>query len=102
MGRPRARLRAGGFGYLDDTRSCPVCKEEATEQAARCGAANPVRSVAAFPLADVAGRDHPPIGPGCLRRARAACLAVLADALEECGCSDPHVLAHLRGSGPHV
>jgi hypothetical protein len=29
-------------------------------------------------------------------------LAVLADALEEAGCTDPEVLAHLRGSGPHV
>jgi hypothetical protein len=29
-------------------------------------------------------------------------LAVLADALEEAGCSDPGLLAHLRGTGPHV
>jgi hypothetical protein len=32
----------------------------------------------------------------------AARLAVLADALEEAGCADPEILAHLRGPGPHV
>jgi hypothetical protein len=29
-------------------------------------------------------------------------LAVLADALEEAGCTDANLLAHLRGPGPHV
>ena len=29
-------------------------------------------------------------------------LAVLADALEEAGCTDADVLGHLRGQGPHV
>ena len=28
-------------------------------------------------------------------------LAVLADALEEAGCTDPDLLDHLRGPGPH-
>jgi hypothetical protein len=28
-------------------------------------------------------------------------LAVLADALEEAGCSDAEILGHLRGDGPH-
>jgi hypothetical protein len=28
--------------------------------------------------------------------------AVLADALEEAGCTNPDILAHCRGSGPHV
>jgi hypothetical protein len=32
----------------------------------------------------------------------AARLAVLADGLEEAGCGDPRVLAHLRSPGPHV
>ena len=31
-----------------------------------------------------------------------ASLAVLADALEDAGCSDPDILGHLRGPGPHV
>jgi hypothetical protein len=29
-------------------------------------------------------------------------LAVLADALEEAGCTDTPILGHLRGPGPHV
>ena len=29
-------------------------------------------------------------------------LAVLADALEDAGCSDAAILEHLRGPGPHV
>jgi hypothetical protein len=29
-------------------------------------------------------------------------LALLADALEEAGCSEAAVLEHLRGPGPHV
>jgi hypothetical protein len=29
-------------------------------------------------------------------------LAVLADAFEETGCTDPELLGHLRGPGPHV
>jgi hypothetical protein len=32
----------------------------------------------------------------------AARLAVLADMLEEAGCSDPYILGHLRSPGPHV
>jgi hypothetical protein len=36
---------------------------------------------------------------GTLDNAR---LAVLADALEEAGCSDADILGHLRGLGPHV
>jgi hypothetical protein len=29
-------------------------------------------------------------------------LAVLADALEDAGCTDAAILGHLRGPGPHV
>jgi hypothetical protein len=29
-------------------------------------------------------------------------MPVLADALEESGCSDAEILRHLRGPGPHV
>jgi hypothetical protein len=31
-----------------------------------------------------------------------ASLAILSDALEEAGCTDPHILSHLRSPGPHV
>jgi hypothetical protein len=30
------------------------------------------------------------------------CLSVLADALDEAGCTDEAVLSHLRAPGPHV
>jgi hypothetical protein len=30
------------------------------------------------------------------------CLPILADALEDAGCTDPAILGHLRGPGPHV
>jgi hypothetical protein len=30
------------------------------------------------------------------------CLPILADALEEAGCTDPDILSHCRGQGPHV
>ncbi len=33
---------------------------------------------------------------------RFADLPVLADALEEAGCTNPHILGHCRGPGPHV
>ncbi len=42
------------------------------------------------------GRDLP---LGCLDPSR---LAVLADALEEAGCTDAALLSHLRSPGPHV
>jgi hypothetical protein len=46
-----------------------------------------------------AAYEERPLPEGLLDRAR---LAVLADALEETGCADSEILAHLRGSGPHV
>jgi hypothetical protein len=36
------------------------------------------------------------------RRFSADRMGVLADALEEAGCTDPDLLGHLRGPGPHV
>jgi hypothetical protein len=42
-------------------------------------------------------RRHLPAGT--LDNAR---LAILADALEEAGCTDAGILGHLRGPGPHV
>jgi hypothetical protein len=29
-------------------------------------------------------------------------MPILADALEEAGCTDPDILSHCRGPGPHV
>jgi hypothetical protein len=52
--------------------------------------------VVALAQAAYEGRELP---AGTLDLAR---LAVLADALEEAGCTDADVLGHLRGEGPHV
>jgi hypothetical protein len=46
-----------------------------------------------------AGYDQREMPAGTLDVAR---LAVLADALEDAGCDQADLLAHLRGSGPHV
>jgi hypothetical protein len=43
--------------------------------------------------------DERQLPSGTLDEAR---LAILADALEEAGCTDPDILGHLRGHGPHV
>ena len=46
-----------------------------------------------------AAYDQRELPAGTLDPAR---LAVLADALEEAGCTDQTILYHLRGPGPHV
>jgi hypothetical protein len=46
-----------------------------------------------------AGDDHRILPAGTLEPDR---LTVLADALEETGCTDADILGHLRGPGPHV
>jgi hypothetical protein len=46
-----------------------------------------------------AAYDNRTLPAGTLENER---LAVLADALEEAGCSDRALLSHLRGPGPHV
>ena len=46
-----------------------------------------------------AAYDQRGLPAGTLDLAR---LAILADALEEAGCTDRTILGHLRGAGPHV
>jgi hypothetical protein len=73
----------------------------------RCVFGNPFRPVQLGPgwvTPTVAGLaqaayDERLLPEGDLDPAR---LAVLADTLEEAGCSVPDILAHLRGPGPHV
>ncbi len=73
----------------------------------RCVVGNPFRPVNASPAwqtAEVVGLaqaayDERELPAGTLDATR---LAVLADALEEAGCDQADLLAHLRGPGPHV
>jgi hypothetical protein len=83
-------------------------------------ACQPARGVQAELLRDIVGspfRESPAIAPAILadRDARISRLArsirdsqdfgrlpLLADALEAAGCTDPVLLAHCRGPGPHV
>jgi hypothetical protein len=105
-----ARALARGIKHTPPRKA--VVRAESGVQAAllRCVFSNPFRPLPALDpawltwnggtvprLAAVAyeGRQLP---SGHLDPAR---LAVLADALEEAGCTDPHLLDHLRGPGPH-
>jgi hypothetical protein len=70
-------------------------------------AGNPFRPVSVHPSSltttvkslACAAYDERVLPSGLLDSVR---LQILADALEESGCSDPVLLAHLRGPGPHV
>jgi hypothetical protein len=107
--------------YEADSCSDIICdiasysEEEPTEKAAqaslyRCIFGNPFRPVSLDPailawndavvvrLAQAAYKERQ-LPAGTLDNCR---LAVLADALEEAGCTDAEALSHLRGPGPHV
>jgi hypothetical protein len=73
----------------------------------RCVVGNPFRSVAldvpwrtsAVTALAQAAYDDRTLPVGTLQSDR---LAILADALEDAGCTDAAILDHLRGPGPHV
>jgi hypothetical protein len=106
-----------GLIRAPDHLSCGPAAREAATAAARAAQAgllrdvfNPFRAAAGAPalgsrdggallkLAEAAYEERE-LPQGTLDR---ACLAVLADALEEAGCTDACLLNHLRGPGPHV
>src|SRR5262249_27242288 len=102
---PAARVRELARALRDLRRATGAGSGERAGQAAllRCVLGNPFRRVAVDP----AWRTWD--GGTIPRLARAAyddrgfdCLPVLADALEEAGCTDAAMLEHLRGPGPHV
>jgi hypothetical protein len=81
---------------------------EAAEAAARCILlrcifGNPFRSVCLDP-AWLAWNDGtiPKLAQAIYDERRFSDLPILADALEEAGCSNPDILAHCRSEGPHV
>jgi hypothetical protein len=82
-------------------------EREAHARLLRCLFGNPFRPVS-ISLARLtptvknlaqAAYDNRILPAGALEPAR---LAVLADALEDAGCTDADLLGHLRGEGPHV
>ena len=99
-------FKAGGYEAFDPETFC------AAEHAPRAGllrdlVGNPFRPIAldfalrtpaVLALAQAA-YDNRTLPAGTLELDR---LAVLADALEEAGCTDADILGHLRGPGPHV
>jgi hypothetical protein len=114
--------RSPAMEVAEDTASCAreaalqakrgdmaALREEETAQSdlLRDIFANPFRIVAVGPnwrtptvlaLADAAYANRT-LSSGILEADR---LAILADALEEAGCTDAYILGHLRGRGPHV
>ena len=64
---------------------------------------NPYRPVAVEPAwLDWDGGAVPKVAGAVRADGRFSDLPVLADALEEAGCTDADLLSHLRGPGPHV
>jgi len=96
-------------GCLTAAKSAKAVEVEKAAQAAliREVFGNPFRPVAPNPTwltPAVVSLAHSVYAERLLPSGRldAARLAVLADALEDAGCTDPTILGHLRGSGPHV
>jgi hypothetical protein len=84
----------------DSRKAVAVAERFADSQAADAERKLPgsVTPTATLPLAQAA-YDERILPSGHLDNAR---LAVLSDALEEAGCTDADLLAHLRTPGPHV
>ena len=124
----KASLRASRMAAVSDALSDPVRPKEASAKvvdlASEAGPSGPTEKDHCFLLRELVGplpfrsvRFDPALrSPAVLALATAAYenrelpsghldperLAVLADALEESGCTDAEILSHLRGDGPHV
>jgi hypothetical protein len=93
-------------GRPAERRFGPLLAAMSAEQAAQCGL---LRDILGRPF-----RPRPPLEPAWLTPTVAsiarhvyaeqdfAALPVLADALEDAGCTNPEVLSHGRGPGPHA
>jgi len=102
-------LCAIGGGYWAIDIPNPAWDAPAARQAdlIRCLWQNPFRPIAIAPswltptVLDLAqaAYDQRDLPQGTLELAR---LAVLTDALEDAGCTDPDILGHLRQPGPHT
>jgi hypothetical protein len=93
--------------HQDQSQRCMARERSAQCGFLRCIGGNPFRPVALEPTLRTptlhslatAAYDERLLPSGELDPLR---LAVLADALEEAGCTDPSLLGHLRGLGPHI
>jgi hypothetical protein len=68
----------------------------------RCIFGNPFRTAAAWTVASVGQDTARRLAGQVYETRRYADFPLLADALEDAGCSDPELLGHLRGPGPHA
>jgi hypothetical protein len=115
---------AQGGSYYAPAAHAAACAAEEVGEAACCAAGHPaIRNIEetaqAALLRDLFGNPFPRItlNPAWLtgnggtvvqlaqtiyEERRFADLPILADALEEAGCSNPDILAHCRSEGPHV
>jgi hypothetical protein len=80
-----------------------AAEQKAQADLLRCVAGNPFRPVALDP-AWLAGNDGAGrrLAESIYEERASDRLPILADALEDAGCTSPEVLAHCRGPGPHV
>jgi hypothetical protein len=95
------------FGLMNSLTGIPLRTEDRARARLLRDVFNPFHAPAAGP---------PPLTPAVRALAQAAydqrhlpegtldntCLAILADALEDAGCTDARLLGHLRAEGPHV
>jgi hypothetical protein len=100
LGGPRGKVDQAAWEAVFDAELAAQCR------ALRDIAGNPFRLVTVSPACTTpqvvalaqAAYDERELPAGTLDPRR---LAVLADALEDAGCTDPDLLNHLRGPGPH-
>jgi hypothetical protein len=89
--------------YLDPANPAVAVELEAQTHLMRCIVGNPFRPVALDPAWLTWHNSIIPKLAHAIYDERAFDrLPILADAIEEAGCTDADVLAHLRGPGPHL
>jgi hypothetical protein len=89
---------------VDTSREFSISHRQAElADALRCIVGSPFRRPA-IPQATLAWNDRtiPKLALAIYEERAYERLPILADALEDAGCSDPDLLGHLRSQGPHV
>jgi len=92
-------LKSGAPGWAEERRAYSDLIREMIGNPFRPALVQPAWLTPAVTSLATAAYEERSLPSGELDLAR---LAVLADALEEAGCSDPDLLGHLRSPGPHV